>query len=226
MFLTEDLSSKVELLRGREVVTGEKVKYVLKAPKILAKNQCITAKVVLSIPSTVAEFGSLNVDFGFGNVKVDKQLTKNTHFHNFRIGSVNGDLDLPTINSDSIVINNVLGGIDGHFRVSESATLRTVRGDIDTNIELVHGDQEKLVIESVLGNINAKISKNFVGRFSAASATGDNSVEDDGNDGHIHFDKDYKHFKTGIHFSGHSLDDGKARLSVSTVHGDNSIIFV
>ncbi|KAJ1921923.1 hypothetical protein H4219_000269 [Mycoemilia scoparia] len=220
----EDLASKIKLHKV-EVDEGQ-VNFFLKGPKVHLGHQCATAKVTLYIPSSVTELSHLSTGFAVGKFKLDEKLAKNIHFGNFHIGTVKGKLKLPKITSNTVVIDSVIGDIDTKLVVSESVSLRSVKGKIEADIVLEHGDQESITFDSVLGNVEATISENFTGRFSAHSIGGNVDIKDDGQDGHLHFDKDYKHVKTGLHYQGHSFDKTKARLSVNTVRGNSNIVFV
>ncbi|KAJ1670780.1 hypothetical protein EV182_008004, partial [Spiromyces aspiralis] len=209
----DDLVSKIEVHKIE--VDDKKVRFVVKAPRYSGKGECAVAKAELSIPSDVEKLGALSISFAGGSLSVDENVAKNVRFDSFHAGSVMGFYNLPTINADKVVIDNALGGIDAGLKIGSSAVVRSIKGDINVEIKLDNGNKEEIVVDNVMGSIKAVISENFVGKFKVSSVSGGSSVEDEGKDGHLHFDSDHPHFKKGLHFTGSKFKDGKGRISVN-----------
>ncbi|ORX64159.1 hypothetical protein DL89DRAFT_262701 [Linderina pennispora] len=149
------------------------ISFVLEGPKILRQGESSTS----CIPA-----------FVYGQFDLDSKLARAIDFGKFEVNSVTGKLQIPSIHGED------LDDQHGDKRCERPLLCCRRRW-----CQCCQGPKSTIVIETVSGTINTRVSGGFDGSFLARNIVGGRVSVEDASDGtnRLHFVKDYGNYKSG-----------------------------
>ncbi|KAJ1956398.1 hypothetical protein EC988_001366, partial [Linderina pennispora] len=203
------------------------ISFVLDGPKILRQGECAYADIVLSLPSTLTSLDLLRTGFVYGQFDLDSKLARAIDFGKFEVNSVTGKLQIPPIHGEDLAINTVTSDVHGHYFVRNSINIHTVKADINVGVNVAKAPKSTIVIETVSGAINTRVSGGFDGSFLARNIVGGRVSVEDASDGsnRLHFVKDHGNYKSGTFGPADSTQAGESVLRANAISGEIYIEF-
>ncbi|KAJ1665337.1 hypothetical protein IW140_001494 [Coemansia sp. RSA 1813] len=224
MASSQDIADKITL---RMSTNNEgRISFVLDGPKLISKDECAYAIIELKIPETVTNLTSLRTNYVYGKYELDRTVARKVIFGDFAIATAIGPVMTPPVRASNVDINVVSGNVHGFYRVSNSVSINSVRGDIDAGVNVGEAKKSAISAGSVSGSVSVRVSGNFDGKFSATSLNGKTIVEDASNGSNrLRFDKDSDRVKRGTFGPESEASPGSSSLRAGTINGNVSIEF-
>ncbi|KAJ2611013.1 hypothetical protein EV177_003695 [Coemansia sp. RSA 1804] len=224
MASTQDIADKISL---KMATSNEgRISFTLDGPKFIGKNECAYAIIELKIPEAVASLISLRTNYVYGKFELDRSIARKIAFDEFAVAAVIGPITTPPIHANNVDINLVSGNVHGFYRISNSISVNTARGDIDAGVNVSAAKKSAISAGAVSGSVALRVAGGFEGSFSATTISGKAAVEDasDGSS-RLRFDKDGNRSKKGTFGPEDAVNPGASSLRAVAVNGNVSVEF-
>ncbi|KAJ1954634.1 hypothetical protein IWQ62_005712 [Dispira parvispora] len=188
---------------------------VVKGPHyIKGKDQCIRAKVQVTVPKGLKTRLGVLLSYLKGQVKVQPAFGK-LNLHAFHVATVDGDLIFDQLRAQAVVLNTVRGHVEGSFDVEDVFVVRTVSGNVDAAVHPKDPKRLHAKVQSVSGNVKLEVDESYNGAFEVASVSGHTEVKGSG----VSLRTDLPQKKMGVH---QSTSDSETLYFIQPVSDDQA----
>ncbi|KAI9504111.1 hypothetical protein BX070DRAFT_129195 [Coemansia spiralis] len=224
MASSQEIADKVSFVVDTD--SEGNIKFKLHGPKLIGREDCIYANIVLKVPQSVANLTALNTNYIYGKFSLDRKVAHDVVFGDFAVNAAVGPLSIPPVHANNARINVISGDIHGFYHITEGASINTVNGKIDVGVNVSKASKSDISAASVSGTVSLRVAGGFDGKFSASTLNGKVVIEDasDGSN-RLHFDKDYGRSKSGTFGPENEGQAGESSLKASAVNGNVSVEF-